>query len=61
MPVFVGLNALHTLILSNNNIQIISTEALLAIPRLQQLDLSRNNIKNVLPSSFPSGNVLEKM
>lgn len=60
-PIFIGLNALQTLSLANNDIKIIATEALLAIPQLKHLDLSRNSIKTILPNSFPSGNILEKM
>lgn len=60
-PVFVGLQLLDTLELSNNDIQMITAEALMAVPKLTFLDLSRNAIKTILPNSFPKGNLLQKM
>lgn len=58
IPVFRGLADLIKLELSHNQIEVISQEALLALPKLNSLDLSKNRIKLVLPNSFPSSSNL---
>lgn len=60
-PVFRGLAALKTLQLAYNRIEVISPEALLALPGLVSLDLSKNLIKLLLPNAFPSTNRLRNL
>lgn len=60
-PVFRGLGGLKTLQLSYNRIEVISPEALLALPALVSLDLNKNLIKVVLPNSFPTSNRLRNV
>lgn len=60
-PVFRGLAGLRTLQLAYNRIEVISPEALLALPGLVSLDLSKNLIKLVLPNSFPTVNKLRNL
>lgn len=55
-PIFIGLTTLQTLQLSSNKIETIELAALMALPQLTTLDLSRNSIKTVLPNSFPVNN-----
>lgn len=54
IPVFRGLFDLTKLQLAHNQIEAIGAEALLALPKLNSLDLSKNRIVAVLPNSFPS-------
>ncbi|XP_068146174.1 leucine-rich repeats and immunoglobulin-like domains protein 3 [Drosophila tropicalis] len=58
MPKFVGLSALKHLILSNNGIERISSEALSVLPMLKTLDVSRNQLITIEANSFPSMNRL---
>lgn len=58
IPQFHGLVSLEKLNLAHNRIQIISKEALLSLPSLREIDLGKNRIKSILPSSFPIGNQL---
>lgn len=59
-PVLRGLQ-LDTLKMEHNFIEIIPTEALLALPNLTVLYLNKNGIKSVLPNTFPSSNRLKSL
>lgn len=61
IPVFVGLQSLERLVIANNQIREISSNALLALPQLNHLDLSRNFIHTISPNTFPKKNFLEKL
>lgn len=61
MPIFIGLINLETLELADNEIREISNDALKAIPRLMQLDLSRNAIHSIASNSFFISNSLKKL
>lgn len=58
-PVFYGLNYLEDLFLTNNKIEVISTVGLNALPRLKNLDLTRNVIKRIHPETFTYPNKLQ--
>lgn len=60
-PVFRGLAALKVLQLAYNRIEVISAEALTALPSLVSLDLSKNLIKLVVQGSFPAVNKLRNL
>lgn len=60
-PIFTGLTSLATLQLTHNSIELIPTEALLSLPKLTNLDLSKNLIKVILPTAFPSKNTLKQL
>lgn len=61
MPIFHGLIALETLKLANNEIQEITSSALQALPKLVELNLSRNFIKTIGSNTFPRTNLLQKL
>lgn len=61
VPLFVGLVSLQMLELANNQIQEISYESLMALPRLTHLDLCRNSIHTIAPNTFFKGNALQKL
>ncbi|KAH8348149.1 hypothetical protein KR084_004834 [Drosophila pseudotakahashii] len=58
IPKFVGLSGLKHLVLANNHITSISSEALAALPLLRTLDLSRNQLHTIEVNSFPKPNSL---
>ncbi|KAH8253160.1 hypothetical protein KR032_003878 [Drosophila birchii] len=58
IPKFTGLVGLKHLVLSNNHISLISSEALAVLPALRTLDLSRNQIHSIEANSFPKPNSL---
>ncbi|XP_017078566.1 leucine-rich repeats and immunoglobulin-like domains protein 3 [Drosophila eugracilis] len=58
IPKFVGLTGLKHLVLANNRITSISSEALAALPLLRTLDLSRNQLHAIEVNSFPKPNSL---
>lgn len=60
IPIFHGLILLETLVLSNNRISRINLTALEALPKLTQLDLSRNMIKTIGHNTFPKRKMLFK-
>ncbi|XP_033252505.1 leucine-rich repeats and immunoglobulin-like domains protein 1 [Drosophila miranda] len=53
IPKFTGLTGLKHLILANNRIRSISSEALAVLPMLKTLDLSRNQLHSIEVNSFP--------
>ncbi|EDW31947.1 GL10699 [Drosophila persimilis] len=53
IPKFTGLTGLKHLILANNRIRSISSEALAVLPMLKTLDLSRNQLHSIEANSFP--------
>lgn len=61
MPIFHGLFSLKKLELANNEISEISLNALLVLPRLTHLDLSRNMIDSIASNSFPKENFIQKL
>lgn len=61
MPVFVGVTALETLELANNEIGEITLAALQPLPNLKHLDLSRNTILAIATNSFPKQNNIQKL
>ncbi|XP_039484172.1 leucine-rich repeats and immunoglobulin-like domains protein 3 [Drosophila santomea] len=58
IPKFIGLSGLKHLVLANNHITSISSEALAALPLLRTLDLSRNQLHSIELNSFPKPNSL---
>ncbi|XP_017049728.1 leucine-rich repeats and immunoglobulin-like domains protein 3 [Drosophila ficusphila] len=58
IPKFTGLSGLKHLVLANNHITSISSEALAALPLLRTLDLSRNQLHTIEANSFPKPNSL---
>ncbi|KAH8291477.1 hypothetical protein KR054_012175 [Drosophila jambulina] len=58
IPKFTGLVGLKHLVLANNHISTISSEALAVLPALRTLDLSRNQIQSIEANSFPKPNSL---
>ncbi|KAI8036280.1 leucine-rich repeats and immunoglobulin-like domains protein 1 [Drosophila gunungcola] len=58
LPKFTGLSGLKHLVLANNHITSISSEALAALPLLRTLDLSRNQLHTIEVNSFPKPNSL---
>lgn len=61
IPLFVGLISLQRLDLASNQIDEISSDALMALPQLNHLDLSRNAIHTIAPGTFYRGNRLRKL
>ncbi|MFH4977432.1 hypothetical protein AB6A40_004141 [Gnathostoma spinigerum] len=53
-PTGISLHRLNTLILSNNQIELLPPNALRQYPQLQHLDLSENRLSNISTSAFPS-------
>ncbi|XP_030247139.1 leucine-rich repeats and immunoglobulin-like domains protein 1 isoform X1 [Drosophila navojoa] len=61
MPMFTNLQSLRQLILANNRIQRISSEALALLPKLKLLDLSKNQLHSVEANMFPRPNRLSHL
>ncbi|XP_068979093.1 lutropin-choriogonadotropic hormone receptor isoform X5 [Bombus flavifrons] len=58
---FKGLNMLHDLLLSNNKLQVIPSDAFVGLSRLQVLDLESNYIEYIHPDAFKETKHLEDL
>ncbi|XP_076753851.1 G-protein coupled receptor rickets isoform X3 [Xylocopa sonorina] len=58
---FKGLNMLHDLLLSNNKLQVIPSDAFTGLSRLQVLDLESNYIEYIHPDAFKETKQLEDL
>ncbi|XP_014245069.1 lutropin-choriogonadotropic hormone receptor isoform X2 [Cimex lectularius] len=58
---FAGLNQLHDMLLSHNEITRIPKDAFFGLPRLQVLDLESNLIEEIHPDAFTEFNQLEDL
>ncbi|CAL7952107.1 unnamed protein product [Xylocopa violacea] len=58
---FKGLNMLHDLLLSNNKLQVIPSDAFTGLSKLQVLDLESNYIKYIHPDAFNETKQLEDL